>query len=141
MPESSVITITSGVSEKSKWPFVHLSWGENAGQLTVQEAREHALRILEVCTAAEHDSAIVKLLGVDEKQQAELMRFMRQSRGAEMGSGRTQVYPCDDISVRFAEPEKATVSAGLMARMAILANEFLSVLETVQQEPLYQDMS
>lgn len=53
------ITIESGISFETLVPFVVVQWGDKAGQLSLAEARQHALRILEVTEAAEQDAYIV----------------------------------------------------------------------------------
>jgi hypothetical protein len=54
------IWFTSLVSQKTGEGVVELQWGEKQAQLSIQEAREHALGVLEVAEAAETDAFIVE---------------------------------------------------------------------------------
>jgi hypothetical protein len=57
--EEEKITMTSGVSPEGK-PFVHYLWDDKKCQWSPDEARQHALHLLAVAEAAEHDSCIFK---------------------------------------------------------------------------------
>ena len=50
--DPAVINIASGVNIEGV-PFVTVTWGDKVGQLTTEEARAHAFRILEVVEGAE----------------------------------------------------------------------------------------
>ena len=52
----------SGVSRRTGEPFVHLRWGDESGQLTADEARGHAMHMLECAHAAEFDAAFIKAM-------------------------------------------------------------------------------
>jgi len=73
------IGITSGVTGSGK-PFVALEWGEKRAQLTPNEARAHALAILECAEAAEADSAFMAFCeknGITGEGMAMAMRDFR----------------------------------------------------------------
>jgi hypothetical protein len=61
------IHVESMVASRDGMPFVVLKWGDERGQLTPDEAREHAHLILEAADAAESDAFIFKF--VTEKIQ------------------------------------------------------------------------
>lgn len=56
---SDVIGISSGYGAQRK-AYVQLVWGEKVAQLTPDEARAHALRILECAAAAETDAFLLE---------------------------------------------------------------------------------
>lgn len=56
----------SGISSRTGDPFVHIHWGDESGQLTADEARGHAMHMLECAHAAEFDSAFVKAITAGE---------------------------------------------------------------------------
>ena len=56
-----VIDFQSVVAAADLEPFVQFRWGGELGQLSVAEARFHALAILQAAEAAESDSAIARL--------------------------------------------------------------------------------
>jgi hypothetical protein len=82
----------SGVSSRTGEPFVHIRWGDESGQLSVEEAREHALHMLEVVNAAEFDAAFVKAMtnpavfgdervgGLPLEEALRLLALIRQAR-------------------------------------------------------------
>lgn len=80
---SGVLEMSSGVSARTGEGFVHLVWGDQRGQLTPTEAREHARRIAEAAEAAEYDAIFVRWLledrVVDRIEQAVplLIKFRR----------------------------------------------------------------
>jgi hypothetical protein len=82
-PQIQIETIYGAISRK---PFVTFKWGNMAGQLTPNEARAHALAILEAADAAESDAFIVKFLDdhLDAPPEASLvaMSEFRQFREA-----------------------------------------------------------
>jgi hypothetical protein len=53
------IHITSLVSSRTKEGVVQLNWGDKKAQFSAEEARKHALRIIECAEAAETDAFIV----------------------------------------------------------------------------------
>ncbi len=59
---SNVIHIESIVSGADGRPYVTLEWGTQSGQLTPNEARMHAMSLMEATDAAESDALIVKFL-------------------------------------------------------------------------------
>jgi hypothetical protein len=79
----------SGISSRTGEPFVHIRWGNESGQLTIPEAREHALHMLEVVNAAEFDAAFVKALtagepdgpGFEQDAAVGMLAMVRKARG------------------------------------------------------------
>jgi hypothetical protein len=74
------IWFTSLVSSRTGEGVVELTWGEMRAQLSVQQAREHALGVLEVAEAAEADAFMVEFFEKDlgmprEKALAVLVAF------------------------------------------------------------------
>lgn len=57
-PFSGVIGVQSIVSMRTREPLVLITWGDQSGQLSPDEARQHALRILECAEAAESDAFV-----------------------------------------------------------------------------------
>jgi hypothetical protein len=57
-----ILHTSSGVSAFTGKPFVLASWGVESGQLTPDEARALALRIVEAAAAAEHDALVLRWL-------------------------------------------------------------------------------
>ena len=55
MPDDR-ISISSGYGGTSRKPYVQLVWGAQVAQLSPDETRAHALRLLEVAEAAEQDA-------------------------------------------------------------------------------------
>jgi hypothetical protein len=53
------ILMQSTVSTTGR-PSVQLKWGDMTGQLTPEEARDHALHVLECAEAAIHDAAFLR---------------------------------------------------------------------------------
>jgi hypothetical protein len=78
----------SGVSSRTGEPFVHIRWGDESGQLTATEAREHAMHMLECAHAAEFDAAFIRGLtrpepdgpGFDHVTAAGLLIVVREAR-------------------------------------------------------------
>lgn len=60
--DNSVININSIVSSRDYRPFVQLNWGSGGCQMTPDEAREHAYKILAAAEAAESDAFLVDFL-------------------------------------------------------------------------------
>lgn len=90
MAESNDNTIhmQSGVSAFTGEPFIALQWGEQRGQLTVAEAREHAFAILETCEAAESDAFLYKFMrekvnATEERAAMMLVAFREYRDGAQ----------------------------------------------------------
>lgn len=78
------IDVSSLVASRSGEPVVALRWGPQAGQLSPEEARAHALMILEAAAAADADAFLVSFLqhvvGVDETTAGQLLVEFRQWR-------------------------------------------------------------
>lgn len=60
-----MIFITSIVSGRTYEPLIQIEWNGQAGQLDLDDARQHALGILEACEAAESDAFVFKWLTRD----------------------------------------------------------------------------
>ena len=82
--QPDVIHIESLVAFRNRQPYVVLTWGEKRAQLTVDEARAHALRVLEVAEGAEGDSFLVNWLeqkvGAEPAASAEMLKDLRRYR-------------------------------------------------------------
>jgi len=61
--DGSMIWSHSIVSQQTGDGLVQLTWGDKKAQLTCEEARQHALVILECADAAESDACLVRFLG------------------------------------------------------------------------------
>src|SRR5262245_46491786 len=67
------IGVKSIISNRTFQPLVEMSWGDLKAQLSLDEARQHAMYILECAEAAESDAFVFQLLtrdiiGTDEDQ-------------------------------------------------------------------------
>lgn len=75
------LDFSSGVSVFDGSPFVLVTWGNQEGQLTPDEADAHAVKVIQVAQAARHDAAIYaelrESLGVDEKSAAGFVAALR----------------------------------------------------------------
>jgi hypothetical protein len=82
---SDDLQMESGVSAKTGEPFMHLRWGDQAGQFSPQDARDHAMRIIDAAAASEFDAALVKALvnemGLDHETAVRFLGLMREQRG------------------------------------------------------------
>lgn len=84
----------SGVSARTGKPFVHIRWGDQSGQLTAAEARDHALHMLEAANAAEFDAAFATAMtkpkpdgpGFDLEQAMTMLVLVREARGGDPDS-------------------------------------------------------
>ncbi len=78
------INISSVISSRDGRPFVQLKWSGDGCQLTPDEARQHAYRILDAANAAETDSIMVRFLqervGIDFKSIVPILRDFREFR-------------------------------------------------------------
>lgn len=78
------IEIESGVSGRTREPFVVLRWGGESGQLTPTEARHHARRLLEAAEAAESDAFLMSFLRdrvrLEDGHQVAVLADFRQWR-------------------------------------------------------------
>lgn len=63
--KSEEIFITSIVSGRTYEPLIEIEWNGQRGQLQLDEARQHALGILEAAEAAESDAFVFKWLTRD----------------------------------------------------------------------------
>jgi len=57
--DDTVLWATSLVSQSTKEGVVELRWGNRKMQMSVAEARQHAMQVLEVAEAAETDAFLV----------------------------------------------------------------------------------
>jgi hypothetical protein len=83
-----IIHITSLVSSRTKEGVVELNWGDKKAQFSPEEARKHALKILECADAAETDAFIVdffvKRLGQKFEQSLRILQDFRAFREERM---------------------------------------------------------
>lgn len=88
------------VSAESGKPIVQLSWGEQAGQISPEQARAHALLILEAAQNAVADAAILGWardeLNVDLERGAQLLDALRRYRADRWGQ--------PDLQLEFEHP-------------------------------------
>lgn len=79
-----MIEIRTIVAKKNGEPVVVLSWGDKAGQLTVTEAREHAMAIMAAADAAESDAFLAAFckdqLKLDNVQMCMMLHEFREFR-------------------------------------------------------------
>lgn len=91
------ITVTSGVSSKTGEGFIIVRWGELAAQLTPDEARRHALGVIQAADAAVFDSALMRVFGGPEGYKdpvaGQVLVAIRNARGGEGHSFREQFSP------------------------------------------------
>jgi hypothetical protein len=78
------IWVTTLVSSRTREGVVEFTWGEKRAQLSVQEARDHALVVLECAEAAETDAFLVHFLENELKMDFDravgIMRSFRSFR-------------------------------------------------------------
>jgi hypothetical protein len=83
--EGGTIRVTSGVSAFTGQGFVDLRWGAQAGQLSPEEARQHALAVLGAAEAAELDALVyaelTSAVGVNDGAAAAFLLRLRERRG------------------------------------------------------------
>jgi len=92
---ADMIHIESIFGARSGAPLVELSWGDQAAQFTPDEARAHALRVLEVAEAADQDAFLMDFLlhkvGVVEIEKRAMVlndfRAWREAREGKMTDG------------------------------------------------------
>ena len=74
------------VGMRSREPFVIFRWGDECGQLTPREARQHARRVLEAAEAADSDAFLLAFLrdqvGADLQHQVAVLGEFRRWRAA-----------------------------------------------------------
>lgn len=85
-----VLNFESMVSAADGAPLIKMTWGNESGQMTVGEARAHALHVLEVAEAAEYDAAYWHFLTAemqvtDGQQAAYMVGLLREHRGKQRG--------------------------------------------------------
>ena len=78
-----ILEVESSVTREGK-PFLIVSWGEQRGQVSPEEARHQAQVFLEAAEAAEQDAFLVSFmretLGMTDIQIANLLRTFREFR-------------------------------------------------------------
>ena len=82
--DDNLIHVQSIVSAADGTPWVQINWGNLYGQLTPDEARRHALSILDAANAAETDAGILRFFraaGGEDRVAAILLARLRASRG------------------------------------------------------------
>jgi len=103
---NDVISVSSGVSARNGGGFVTIRWGDMGGQLSPEEARQHALAVIEAADAAEHDAAVVAFMlsgkswpadpnDLETWRAFELLAAIRNYRNPDgaYGSARSSVTP------------------------------------------------
>ena len=83
MADPDWISISSGYGGTSRRPYVQLVWGAQVAQLSPDDARAHALRLLEVAEAAEQDAFLVEFaekIGIPLPKAAGLLKEFREWR-------------------------------------------------------------
>ena len=104
--EQGDLSVRGAVSVTTGRPYVELAWGENVGQLSVEEARAHALLQLEAAQNAVSDAALFAFardglgLGLDEAATAvDVMRRYRTDKWGE---------PHDELGAFFEPTEPSS---------------------------------
>jgi hypothetical protein len=85
MGGGDTLWMESGVNDQGE-PFVHMHWGDESGQLTTEEAREHAIHMVEASAAADFDAALWAVfgrMGIEPDRAAQMLALMREERGGE----------------------------------------------------------
>lgn len=86
----TTIWASSGVTKEAK-PFVTIHWVDQAGQLSPDEARAFAMRIIAAADAADFDSTFMKtwldLASGDTEGAYGILVSMREARGDSSRSG------------------------------------------------------
>ena len=94
---SDDLQMESGVSAKTGEPFMHLRWGDQAGQFSPADARDHAMRIIDAAAASEFDAALVKALttemGLSYQEAVAFLGIMREQRGGTDQASRADTGP------------------------------------------------
>lgn len=83
-PTKEIINMESLVSSQTGKAWVKVTWGTMAGQLTPEEARIHALKMLEVAGGAELDAIMfdyfAKTIGLGPERAARAISDFREIR-------------------------------------------------------------
>jgi hypothetical protein len=69
MPDE-LVEVISGFGLR-RGPFVTVKYGDREIQMSVEEARNHALNLIQCCEAAEMDGIVFEWVTVDVKQSIE----------------------------------------------------------------------
>ena len=102
MARADSIHVSSGVSHRTGEGFVTVVFGDEAGQLSVTDAKGFGLSIIEAAMAADGDAAFYRLMSTGDRPlpSAEIARFLRDLRvargGAPDGAGRTSATFCEE---------------------------------------------
>jgi len=87
--EHGPLSVVGGVSATTGAPYVQMEWGRNRGQVDVDTARAHAHAILEACTNAVADAAILQWardeLDLNTERAVVLIDAMRRYRADRWG--------------------------------------------------------
>ncbi|MCC6959428.1 MAG: hypothetical protein IT301_06235 [Dehalococcoidia bacterium] len=78
--DTDTIWVHSHVSAKLGEPYVVLSWGANAAQMTPAEALTHAAGIVEAAHAAIYDAYLAKAMGGIDAQVGAILLLLRNAR-------------------------------------------------------------
>jgi hypothetical protein len=88
-PSKEEIYVESMVKSRDKMPAVGIRWGKLSCQLTPEEARQHALGIIEAAIVAELDAAVFKwameTLGQPPENAGKLLHYIRGVRESPEG--------------------------------------------------------
>jgi hypothetical protein len=94
---SDDLQMESGVSARTGEPFMHLRWGDQAGQFTPEKAREHAMAIIDAAAASEFDAALVKTLiekfSMTHELAVHFLGDIREARGGTDQASRVETGP------------------------------------------------
>ena len=86
MNRSDMILMRSAVSSNSHKPFVALSWGQQSGQFTPNDAIAHAISLIECAMAAHYDALVYAWAASTlELGDAELVQIIRALRDFRQG--------------------------------------------------------
>jgi hypothetical protein len=88
VPERERLSMSSLYGARTNQGRVQLDWGDKSAQLTVDEARRHALAVIETASAAEFDELIAEVLreaGFTMPDIAAVMQLLRDLLHQEEG--------------------------------------------------------
>jgi hypothetical protein len=61
-PDADMIHLSTMYGAATRTPYVQISWGAEMAQMSVEDARAHAVRIIEVAANAEADAAFIRFM-------------------------------------------------------------------------------
>jgi hypothetical protein len=81
--DEGMLFVTSIVSGRTFEPLVQIQWGDKSCQMGLNEAREHALGILEAAEAAESDAFVFHwlmrdIVGTEQDEQENFQRVIAE---------------------------------------------------------------